>query len=74
MTYDRRPATRSPTPDPKCAAPSSVHAPPPPPGSGAGAVVAAILLQGVLAASDRLGDAAAQLDELADRPRALRDA
>jgi hypothetical protein len=51
-----------------------VHAPPPPPGSGAGAVVAAILLQGVLAASDRLGDAAAQLDKLADRPRALRDA
>ena len=61
-------------PDPKCAEPSSVHAPPPPPGSGAGAVVAAILLQGVLAASDRLGDAAAQLDEQNHRPRALRDA
>tara|TARA_R100000655_G_scaffold23303_1_gene46972 strand:- start:894 stop:1049 length:156 start_codon:yes stop_codon:yes gene_type:complete len=51
-----------------------VHAPPPPPGSNGGAVVAAILLQGVLAASDRLGDAAAQLDEQVDRPRALRDA
>jgi hypothetical protein len=37
-------------------------------------VIAAILLQGVLAAADRLEAGAAQLDEPVGRPRALRDA
>ena len=73
MTSDKPPAMPSTMHDLKCAAPSNGHGQPPPAGNG-GAIVAAILLQGVLAASDRLGDAAAQLDRQTSRAQALRDA
>lgn len=73
MTFDTRRVTPSETPARKCGEPSSGHGQPPGSSSG-GAVIAAILLQGVLAAADRLEAAAAQLDEPVGRPRALRDA